>query len=56
MTANDLYVGSLRLAKGKHVLRLEGVGRNPLSKGGLLGLDSVRLRERWNKKRTLLRK
>jgi len=56
LTANDLYVGSLRLAKGKHVLRLEGVGRNPLSKGGLLGLDSVRLRERWNKRRTLLRK
>jgi hypothetical protein len=56
LTVSDVYVGSLRLAKGKHVLRLEGVGRNPLSKGGLLGLDSVRLRERWNKKRTLLRK
>ncbi len=56
MTVSDIYVGSLRLPKGKHTLRLEGVGRNPLSKGMLLGLDSVRLRERWNKKRPLLRK
>jgi hypothetical protein len=56
MTVSDIYVGSLSLAQGKHVLRLEGVGRNPLSKGILLGLDSVRLRERWNKKRPFLHK
>ncbi len=56
LAVNDVYVGSLRLAKGKHVLRLEGVGRNPFSRGMLLGLDSVRLRERWNKKRPLLSK
>ena len=52
----DIYIGSLLLTKGKHTLRLESVGKNPYSKGMLLGLDSVRLRERWNKKRVLLRK
>lgn len=51
----DLYVGSLTLAKGKHTLRFEGIGRNVLSRGSLLGLDSVRLRERWDKKRASLR-
>jgi hypothetical protein len=50
----DLYLGSFRLAPGKHTLRFECVGRNPLSKGDCLGLDSVRLRERWNRKRKLL--
>jgi len=50
----DHYLGSFKLAAGKHRLRFEGVGRNPLSKGGSLGLDSVRLRERWDRKRKLL--
>jgi hypothetical protein len=50
----DFYVGSFKLAAGKHTLRLECVGRNPLSKGNFLGLDSVRLRERSAKKRKLL--
>lgn len=31
---------------GKHVLRLQCVGKNPLSSGYYLGLESVRLRER----------
>ncbi len=31
---------------GKHVLRLECVGKNPASAGFLLGIESVRLRER----------
>lgn len=31
---------------GKHVLRLECVGKNALSKGFFLGIESVRLRER----------
>ncbi|HYK90349.1 MAG TPA: hypothetical protein VE398_16355, partial [Acidobacteriota bacterium] len=39
---------------GKHTLRFEHIGRNPLSKGDQFGLDSVRLRERWLKKRKLL--
>jgi len=54
LEAKDVYLGSLKLAAGKHTLRFEGVGRNPLSKGASLGLDSVRLRERWDKKRKLL--
>ena len=54
LKVKDLYLGSFRLAPGKHTLRFEGVGRNPLSKGVYLGLDSVRLRERWDRKRKLL--
>ena len=50
----DNYFGSLKLAPGKHTLRMECVGRNVMSKGNQLGLDSIRLRERWNKKRKLL--
>jgi hypothetical protein len=50
----DSYLGSFKLTPGKHTLRLECVGQNPMSKGKYLGLDSVRLRERWDKKRKLL--
>lgn len=50
----DKYVGSYTLATGKHTLRFELVGKNSLSKGNYLGLDSVRLRERWHTKRKLL--
>ncbi len=46
---------SLRLEPGKHVLRLEPAGRHPLSKGRLIGLDSIRLRERWDKRRPSLK-
>ena len=56
LTVGDVYVGSLALAAGKHALRLEGIGQNPNSKGMRLGLDSLRLRERWLKKRPSLRK
>lgn len=55
LSVGDIYVGSLRLTAGKHALRVEGAGRNPLSKGRLFGLDSVRLRQRWLKKRPSLR-
>jgi len=55
LSVGDVYIGSLRLAAGKQVLRLECVGRNPDSQGRLLGLDSVRLRERWQKKRPSLK-
>jgi len=54
LQVKDNYLGSFKLTGGKHTLRLECVGRNPLSKGKYLGLDSVRLRERWNRKRKLL--
>jgi hypothetical protein len=50
----DVYLGSFSLSKGKHKLRLQCIGRNPLSKGNYLGFDSIRFRERWHKKRKLL--
>jgi hypothetical protein len=54
LEVRDHYLGSFKLVPGKHTLRFECLGRNPLSKGNSLGLDSVRLRERWMKKRKLL--
>ncbi len=51
----DAYLGSYTLAKGKHTLRFECLGKNPFSRNFYLGLDSVRLRERWHKKRVPLR-
>jgi hypothetical protein len=54
LEVKDVCLGSFKLAPGKHTLRFEGVGRNALSKGNYLGLDSVRLRERWDRKRKLL--
>ncbi len=51
LEVRENYLGSFKLAPGKHTLRLECVGRNPLAKGRYLGLDSIRLRERWDKKR-----
>ncbi len=54
LAVKDIYLGSFRLPTGKHTLRLECVGHNPLSKGNYLGFDSVRLRERWQKKRKAL--
>lgn len=40
-------LGDLRLAPGEHRLRFECVGRNPQSSGWKLGVDSVRLRQRF---------
>lgn len=54
LKVEDLYLGSFQLPAGKHTLRFEGLGRNPLSKGDFLGIDSVRLRQRWDRKRKLL--
>jgi hypothetical protein len=54
LEVKDVYLGSFKLAPGKHTLRFEGLGRNPLAKGNYLGLDSVRLRQRWDRKRKLL--
>jgi len=55
MGVKEIYMGSLSLPVGTHTLRFECAGKNPYSKGYLLGLDSVRLRERWEKKRKSLR-
>jgi len=54
LEVREKYVGSRTLSKGKHTLRFELVGRNPHSRGNCLGLDAVRLRERWQTKRKLL--
>lgn len=50
----DIYLGSYKLPVGKHTLRFECAGKNPLATENYLGLDSVRLRERWEKKRKAL--
>jgi hypothetical protein len=54
LDVRDVYLGSMTLAPGKHTVRFEAAGRHPLAKGNLLGLDSVRLRQRWDRKRKLL--
>lgn len=56
LKVKDLYLGSYRLAAGKHTIRFESEGQNQLSAGNYLGFDSIRLRERWNKKRKFLTK
>ena len=55
LDVRDIYLGSFNLTAGKHTLRFENVGRNPLSKGNFFGFDSVRLRKRWDKKRKALK-
>lgn len=54
LIVKDIYLGSFALSPGKHTLRFDCVGRNPFAKGNYLGFDSVRLRERWSKKRKAL--
>lgn len=54
LKVKDIYLGSFALALGKHTIQLKCVGKNVLSKANYLGFDSVRLRERWHKKRKLL--
>ncbi|MGA2624243.1 MAG: glycoside hydrolase family 172 protein [Bacteroidota bacterium] len=54
LAVKEIYLGSFKLSAGKHTIRLECIGKNSLSKGNYLGFDSVRLRERWHKKRKLL--
>jgi len=51
----DHYLGSFALEAGPHKVRFECVGKNESSRGRYLGVDSVRLRERWEKKRPALR-
>lgn len=47
----EVQLGDRELAPGRHILRLECTGSNPNSTGFKLGIDAVRLRERWNVKR-----
>ena len=54
LQVKNSYLGSFKLAPGKHTLRLECRGKNIFSKGYNVGLDSIRLRERWIKKRKFL--
>ena len=51
----DLQLDFVKLSLGKHILRFECIGKNPFSKDYYIGLDSIRFRKRWNKKRKPLR-
>lgn len=44
----ELNLGQRRLAPGTHTLRLECTGASPRSQGAKLGIDSLRLRQRWH--------
>lgn len=48
----ELNLGQRRLATGEHTLRFECLGKVQDSRGTKLGVDSVRLRKRWQKLRT----
>ncbi|GAB4138366.1 glycoside hydrolase family 172 protein [Thermopirellula anaerolimosa] len=48
----ELNLGQRRLAIGEHTLRFECLGKSQDSRGTKLGVDSVRLRKRWQKQRT----
>lgn len=48
----ELNLGQRRPAIGEHTLRFECLGKSPESRGTKLGVDSVRLRKRWQKQRT----
>jgi len=52
MDIAELNLGQYTLSKGLHTLRFECLGKRGESQGSKLGFDSVRLRERWNVKRT----
>lgn len=51
LNVKELNLGSMTLPVGKHTLRFEYLGKRGESRGGFCGLDSVRLRQRWNVKR-----
>lgn len=53
---HDHSLGDATLTAGAHTIKLECVGRNPGSTGWKVGVDSVRLRERWNVKREPLKR
>ena len=49
--ASEADLGQRRLRAGQHILRLECTGKGGATSGTKLGIDSVRLRRRWNVKR-----
>jgi len=52
VTLTEVNLDSRVWPAGRHTIRLECLGANSSSTGTKLGVDSVRLRERWNVKRT----
>lgn len=52
---HDHSLGDHCLAVGPHTIRIEVLGQNASSGGRRMGVDSVRLRERWQKKRPALK-
>lgn len=50
---HDHSLGDHELAAGKHTIRIECSDRNQQSTGRRLGVDSVRLRQRWATKRVM---
>jgi hypothetical protein len=50
---HDHSLGDHELAAGKHTIRIECIDRNPQSTSRRLGVDSVRLRQRWLTKRVM---
>ncbi|MFO0982310.1 MAG: glycoside hydrolase family 172 protein [Planctomycetota bacterium] len=56
VTVKELSLGDLRLKPGPHTIKLECVGKNLSSSGYRIGVDSVRLRERFPPKREPPRK
>jgi hypothetical protein len=53
---HDQALGDMTLPPGQHTIRFTCTGKNPLSRGWKLGVDSVRLRQRWNVKREPIKK
>ena len=47
----ELNLGQRRLSPGSHKIRLQCTGTSGQSRGSKLGIDSVRLRQRWNVQR-----
>ncbi|GMU37646.1 MAG: DUF2961 domain-containing protein [Phycisphaerae bacterium] len=52
---HDHSLGDYELPPGEHTIRLECTGRNPQSTDQRLGVDSVRLRQRWLVKRPVVK-
>lgn len=51
VAVRELNLGSRRLPPGQHTLRFECLGQRDTATGTRLGIDSVRLRQRWDVKR-----
>ena len=51
----DHVLEALAVMPGTHTINLTCRGKNPDSQGYFLGVDSVRLRERWDRKRPALK-